>query len=224
MRSKLIVMLTHHDRTVKNSLELFESCKDLPVDFWGFKELGIPREDMIELLAAMKAAGKTTFLEVVSRTEEECMREAKLAVEMGFDYLTGTLFFPAVWEYLKEQPIQYFPFVGKHIGSPGILDGTLEEMVEEANAFTQAGVHGIDLSAFRYTGDPYQLAKDFVAACPAPVIIAGSIADRERMKFVSDIGTWAFTIGSALFDGVFVKGGSFRDNLAELIEITKSID
>lgn len=222
MRSKLIVMMTHHDRTVKNSLELFESSKDLPVDFWGFKELGIPRQAMIELLAAMKAAGKTTFLEVVSRTEEECLREAKLAVEMGFDYLTGTIFFPSVWEYLKDKPIRYFPFVGKHIGSPGVLDGTLEEMVEEANAFSKAGVYGIDLSAFRYTGDPYMLAKDFVAASPVPVIIAGSIADRERIEFVNEIGVWAFTVGSALFDGVFVKDGGFRENLIELINIAET--
>ena len=40
MESKIIIMLTHNDQTVKNALEVFDSCKDLPVDFWGFKDVG----------------------------------------------------------------------------------------------------------------------------------------------------------------------------------------
>ena len=66
MESKLIVMLTHNDKTVPNALEVFESCKDLSVDFWGFKDVGVPKEEMVKIINAMKTAGKTTFLEVVS--------------------------------------------------------------------------------------------------------------------------------------------------------------
>ena len=33
MNSQIIIMLTHNDRTVPNALEVFESCKDLPVKF-----------------------------------------------------------------------------------------------------------------------------------------------------------------------------------------------
>jgi hypothetical protein len=28
-------MLTHNDVTVDNALDVFDSCKDLPVKFWG---------------------------------------------------------------------------------------------------------------------------------------------------------------------------------------------
>lgn len=91
MNAQIIVMLTHNDRTVKNALEIFEESKSLPVQLWGFKDVGLEREQMLELIGAMKAAGKTTFLEVVSYSEEACMRGARLAVEMGFDYLMGTV-------------------------------------------------------------------------------------------------------------------------------------
>ena len=91
MESKIIIMLTHNDQTVKNALEVFDSCKDLPVDFWGFKDVGLEHDKMAELIKAMKAAGKTTFLEVVTYSEEECMRGAKLAVECGFDCLLKRL-------------------------------------------------------------------------------------------------------------------------------------
>ena len=55
-------MLTHHDVTVKNAAEIFEACKDLPVKYWGFKNVGLPKDEMKALAGAMKAAGKTTFL------------------------------------------------------------------------------------------------------------------------------------------------------------------
>lgn len=71
MKPEIVIMLTHNDLTVKNAMEVFESCKDLPVKNWGFKDVGIPVEEMVELNKAMKAAGKTTFLEVVTYTEEE---------------------------------------------------------------------------------------------------------------------------------------------------------
>ena len=87
MNPKLIVMLTHHDRTVKNAVEIFESCKDTKAEYWGFKEVGIPLDEMKRLCAMMKEAGKTTFLEVVAYTEKECLEGAKMAGECGFDYL-----------------------------------------------------------------------------------------------------------------------------------------
>ena len=68
MKSKIIIMLTHNDRTVENALDIFESCKDLPVECWGFKDVGLPIPKMKALVSAMKAAGKVTFLEVVTYT------------------------------------------------------------------------------------------------------------------------------------------------------------
>ena len=38
MAPKLILMFTQNDVTVPNAIEAFEEIKDLPVDFFGFKE------------------------------------------------------------------------------------------------------------------------------------------------------------------------------------------
>lgn len=220
MEPRIIVMLTCNDRTVERSLEVFESCKDLPVEYWGFKDVGIPASAMRELHDAMKAAGKKTFLEVVTYTPESCLAGAKLAVDFGFDHLMGTILFPEVWEYLKDKPIRYLPFVGEVSGSPSVLDGSLAGMLSQAEAFEKAGIPGVDLLAYRWTGDdPEKLAKEFVAATPLQVVVAGSIASPERIAAIQYIRPWAFTMGSALFTMSFVPDGSFRENLEKVIEI-----
>ena len=101
-RPELIVMLTHNDVTVKNAKEVFEECKNSKANFWGFKEVGIPLDEMKELYSYMKQCGKTTFLEVVAYTEEECMEGAKMGVACGVDYLLGTLYFDSINDYCKE--------------------------------------------------------------------------------------------------------------------------
>ena len=75
---ELVVMLTHNDRTVPDAIEVFEAAKDSKAKFWGFKEIGLPEEKMKILVDKMKAAGKTTFLEVVDYTEEGCVEGAKI--------------------------------------------------------------------------------------------------------------------------------------------------
>lgn len=223
MNSEIIIMLTHNDQTVENGIEVFKSCRDLPVKYWGFKDVGLPVEQMEKLVNEMKAAGKTTFLEVVTYTEEECMRGARLAVELGFDYLMGTLYYEKVWEYLKTQPIRYYPFVGGVSGSPSVLEGTARGMIEEGNGFAELGIQGIDLLAYRYTGDPEKLAAQFVKECRLPAVMAGSVDSRERMEAVNRIDPFAFTMGSALFNHKFSKDGDFRANLEKVIEIMDSI-
>lgn len=223
MKTKLIVMLTHHDKTVPDALSVFTAAKDLPVDCWGFKDVGLPRPQMAELLSALKAAGKTTFLEVVSYSEEECMRGARLAAEMGFDYLMGTLFYPSVWAYLKDKPVKYMPFVGHVSGSPSVLEGSVEEIVAEGRQLAAQGVYGFDILAYRHKDDPEGLARTFVGEMPVPVVVAGSINDRDRMQFVEDIGAWGYTMGSALFEGKFVPNGTFRDNLAAVCSMMETI-
>lgn len=223
MKSNLIVMLTHHDKTVQNALEVFESCKDLPVQFWGFKDVGLQRPRMRELIKAFKHAGKTTFLEVVSYTQEECLAGAEFAVDFGFDYLMGTLFFPKVWDFLKGKQIKYSPFVGEVSGSPSILVGTPDSMVEESSFLASQGVHGVDLLAFRCKDNPEKLALEFTNQSKVPVILAGSIDSFERIVFVNKVNPWGFTMGSALFTKNFDPKGSFRENLEAVIMKMESI-
>ena len=77
MKPEIIIMLTNNDITVKNAEEVFESCKDLPAKKWGFKDVGLPKDEMIKLAAKMKEAGKETYIEVVTYTEEGCLEGAK---------------------------------------------------------------------------------------------------------------------------------------------------
>ena len=222
MESKIIIMLTHNDQTVKNALEVFDSCKDLPVDFWGFKDVGLEHDKMAELIKAMKAAGKTTFLEVVTYSEEECMAGAKPAVEMGFDYLMGTIFFDSVYAYLQEHQVKYLPFCGTVTGSPSVLTGSFEEIIANAQSMIDKGVYGIDLLAFRHAQGA-ELAEAYCKAISAPVVIAGSINSCERIDFINRINPWAFTMGSALFTENFAPGAGVRKNLEEVVAYMDSI-
>ncbi len=211
-------MLTHHDQTVAEALALFTALQDAPVQHWGFKDVGLPPEAMGRLVAAMKAAGKTTFLEVVSLSEEEGLRGAQLAVEQGFDVLMGTVYFPSIGAYLKDKPIRYYPFPGHIHSHPSILEGTIDEIVAHARQLEAAGAHGLDLLTYRYTGEAGRLLREVVAATRVPVVSAGSIASFERIAEVRAAGAWGFTIGSAFFERQFVPAGSFADNVMAVVD------
>lgn len=66
-----------------------------------------------------------------------------------------------------------------------------------------AAVWGIGLLAppDHRTVDPVDLTR-LVTASKGPVVVAGSIDRTERIQAVARAGAWAFTIGSAIFDGV----------------------
>ena len=194
MLEKIIIMLTHNDKTVPDAIEIFDENKDLPIQYWGFKDVGMEPAKMKILCDKMHEAGKTAFLEVVSYSEEECMRGAKLAVDCGFDYLLGTLYYDSVAAYIKEHGLKYCPFAGKVSQSPSILEGTVEEMLAQEAKFAKR-----------------------------PVCLAGSIGSEERMKLVKEMNPWTFTMGSALFTKNFVKDGSFRDNLKYVVDFLKTL-
>jgi hypothetical protein len=217
MAPKLITMLTYNDETVKNAMEVFNQCADLPCEFWGFKDIGLPVDQMKKLVNRMKEAGKTTFLEIVSLTEHECLAGAKVAVDCKFDYLMGTVFYNAVFEFLKDKPIKFLPFCGKVSGHPSIVEGTIEEAIEDGKKMEKIGVDGFDLLAYRYVGEPEQLAKEFIDAINLPVVVAGSINSFSRLDKVKELTPWAFTIGSAFFESKFVPDGSFGKQIETVL-------
>jgi len=218
MKPVFILMLTYNDQTVPNAIELFRECKDTPVMHWGFKDVGLPVPEMKQLVQEMKKAGKTTYLEVVSLSEQEGLAGAKLAVEAGFDILMGTVFFESILEFLKDKPIKYFPFPGHVHSHPSILDGEINEIVEHARFLQGRGVPGMDLLSYRYVGDAPTLLRAVVAATSVPIVSAGSIESEKRLVEVWEAGAWGFTIGSALFDKKFVPDGSFKDNILAVCE------
>jgi len=179
-------MLTHNDRTVKDALAYFNEAKDVKGALnWGFKDVGLPYEQMKDLVAEMKAAGKTTFMEVVTYTEDECKKAADLSVACGFDYLTGTIYYPSVMKILKDGGCKYLPFCGKVSGSPSVLSGSGDEIIAEAKELLTDGVDGFDLLAYRHDSEePVSLSKRFISAVDAPVIIAGSINSFARLDII----------------------------------------
>ena len=213
MKPELIVMLTYNDKTVENALDLFNEMKDTPVTHWGFKDVGLPPNEMQKVVQRMNACGKTTYLEVVSLTEEEGLTGAKLAVECGFDILMGTVFFDSINDYLKDKPVKYYPFPGHVHSHPSILDGTVEEIVQHARDMEAKGVDGLDLLTYRYTGDAHALLKEVVKATSVPIVSAGSIDSFNRITEVRDTGAWGFTIGTAFFEKKFIPNGSFNENM-----------
>ena len=212
-KPELIVMLTHHDKTVPDALELFERSKEYPITHWGFKDVGLAPREMQPVVQAMKDAGKVTFLEVVSLSEAEGLQGARLAVELGFDILMGTVFYPSIGDYLRDKPVRYYPFPGHVHSHPSILDGAIDKIVAHACELEEYGVHGLDLLTYRYTGDASRLLSEVVQATKIPIVSAGSIATFERIQEVWDTGAWGFTIGSAFFDRQFVPDGSFEENV-----------
>ena len=212
-KPELIIMLTHQDKTVQNALDLFQRTKSYPIKHWGFKDVGLSPQEMQAVVSAMKDAGKVTFLEVVSLSEEEGLRGAGLAVDLGFDILMGTVFYPSIGDYLKNKSVRYYPFPGHVHSHPSILDGTIDDIVAHACQLETYGAHGLDLLTYRFNGDAAHLLKQVVEATKIPIVSAGSIASFERINEVWDAGAWGFTIGSAFFDKKFVPSASFEENV-----------
>lgn len=224
MRPKLILMFTHNDLTVPDALEYFDMVKDLDVDYFGFKEIGLEPEKMKLLNKKIHDTGVESFLEVVEYTEDEILGPAKMAVDFGFDYLMGTVYFPSIWDIIKGK-IKYFPFCGKIYDRPSILDGTIEEIVDDAKRIESEGADGFDLLAYRYK---YQdKVNDLVLALndavDVPVVSAGSINSYDRLEETIKQNVWGFTIGGAFFEKKFVPNGSYRDNVEAVVNRLKQI-
>ena len=215
--SELIVMLTQNDRTVRDASAVFETCRDSRARLWGFKEEGIPLEEMRSLYARMKECGKQTALEVVCYTEAEGLAGAKTAAACGCDLLMGTMFSKEISRLCADHGIRYLPFVGRVTGRPSVLEGSLEQMLDQAREALAQGAWGIDLLGYRYTGDAARLNREFVAGLPGvPVVLAGSVNSFARLDEIRAADPWAFTIGSAFFEGRF--GGSFRDQVDKVVD------
>ena len=218
MAPKLIVMLTYNDRTIENAMEIFEECKDAPVEYWGFKDIGIKLEEMRKLVNEMKKARKITFLEPLRETEEECLDSAKAALECKFDYVVGAIYHGSVSKLLRSTTIKYIPTCGKRSGIPRVLEGSIEEIIADGRRLEKAGVDGLSLSVFRYKGNPEELAERFLKEIEIPIMFSGSINNYNRLGFVKKMNPWAFTIGSAFFNNEFGKDLSIKDQINEVLE------
>lgn len=217
-----IFMLTRGDMTIEDCLEVFETIKDSGLKHVGFKDIGVPIATLKELNARMQAAGMTTYLEVVSETEQDTLRSADAALQVGVDRLMGGTSAEKILDILKGSPIEYFPFPGVPVGHPTKLGGTPELVERQCRHFKELGCAGVDLLAYRATeADPIDLTEAAVRGFPGGYIIcAGSVDSKERIRALSRAGAHAFTIGTAVFNGSYSprKGhilSQIRDVLAD---------
>ena len=105
-----------------------------------------------------------------------------------------------------------------------VLEGSYDEICAQAKALKEKGIKGFDILAYRHVEDGEALAKQFCAELnPAEtkICIAGSISSYERIDKMYEVGTWGFTMGSALFDKKFADG-SFKANLKAVVDYMAS--
>jgi NAD(P)H-dependent flavin oxidoreductase YrpB (nitropropane dioxygenase family) len=213
-------MLTHHDVTVPNAIEVFEEVKDTGLKFIGCKDIGLPIEKLQELFSCMRKANMTTFFEIVSCDEKKHVAGVEKAIKVGADYLIGGMpkFARKTVELIqkKKTDLKFFPYIGKVVGHPCILEGSVDEIVNNGVEFEKLGVDGINLLLYRYTGNINLLLEKIVENLKINLIVAGSIDNYEKIDQLKRKNVWAFTIGGAIFDRKF-PGKSLKDQIINIL-------
>src|SRR5436309_5803315 len=108
-----IFMLTRADRTVEDAHARLPEALAAGVRHIGFKDVGLPREALLNLARAIRAAGAVTYLEVVSEGAQSEAASARMAVELGVDVLMGGVRPEVVTPIIAGSPIRYYPFPGQ---------------------------------------------------------------------------------------------------------------
>ncbi len=200
-----IFMLTHADSTIDNALDYVDQLSDTGLRYIGFKDVGATPARQREIAQAARAAGLETMLEVVSTTREAEIESVHAALAAGVDWILGGTQPDAVLPVLAGSKVRYCPFPGRVVGHPSVLEGSIAEIAASAATLTaMEGVHGLDLLAYRHKSVNIEdLTRAVVAAAAGPVIAAGSVVRDEQINMLSSAGAWGFTIGSAIFDGLF---------------------
>ena len=216
---EFIFMLTHSDRTVQNARAVYDEVRECGLRYVGFKDIGLPIDELKALSAAIRADGREVMLEVVSEAAEDELRSVRAALEIGVDWLLGGTHPDSALEILAGSDVRYCPFPGRVIGHPSLLRGSIEEIAADADRLTSTpGVHGLDLLAYRYDGDVEALTSAVKERAHGPVIAAGSVDSLERIAALSRIGVWGFTIGGAIFDGRFAGARSIPAQIEAVLE------
>lgn len=215
-----ILMLTKNDLTIQNAPEVFEEIKNTGVKHIGFKDIGLPIDKLKVLVQNMKSKGMKTYLEVVSESEEANLRSVKSALELGVDNLIGGTYVEETMKLFKGARPKYYPYVGKIVGHPCLLRGTIEEIVADGKKKQALGIDGINLLAYRYDGDVEKLISSLLKAVKIPIIVAGSIDSFDRVRRMIQLNVAGFTIGGAILDKKFVPNGSLAEQVTSVLKET----
>jgi hypothetical protein len=206
---EFVFMLTRDDMTVANALALVEIVRPLGLRHIGFKDVGADASMLQSLTAAIRAAGASPWMELVSTTREAELRGVALGRDLGVDRLLGGVHVDEAPRILEGSAIRYMPFAGAPSGHPTRLGGAAPQVEAQCRGFAAKGCAGVDILAYRATeAEPL----DLVAACrrgfsaTGVVVVAGSVNSPERVAAVRAAGADAFTIGTAAIDASYAPG------------------
>jgi hypothetical protein len=212
--SEFLFMLTKNDATVADCLEVYDQVRDTGLTWVGFKDVGVPIGTLRELVRRMRADGRNVVLEIVSTDARAELESVRAGIDLEVDLLMGGTQPDAAIPLLGTSGIRYFPFPGRIVGHPSILEGTIESISQSARELThRSGVDGLDLLAYRWQGDVPGLIGAVARESAGPIVVAGSIVSADQIRILTQRKAWGFTIGGAVFDRVLVPGGSLRDQV-----------
>ena len=216
-------MLTRSDQTVPDCLEVLDEILPLGLTHIGFKDVGVPPDVLAELARRIKAAGATSYMEVVSTSREACLQSARVARDIAIDRLLGGTQVEEVLAILAGSRTAYLPFPGRPFDHPTKLGGSAEQVEADCRRFAELGCAGVDLLAYRATeADPLALVRAARRGMPGILLVAGSVQTAAQIRALADAGADAFTIGSAAFDGSFApRLGSLRSQLRAVLDACK---
>jgi hypothetical protein len=214
-----VFMLTRADQTVGDCLRVIDEIRPVGLRHVGFKDVGVSPAVLRDLVAAIRAQGATSYMEVVSTTAEACLQSARVARDLGVDRLLGGTQVDDVLAILAGSRTTYHPFPGKPSGHPTKLGGSAADVEADCRRFAAKGCAGIDLLAYRATeADPIELVRAARRGTPGYLLVAGSVGNAAQIRALRDAGADAFTIGSAAFDGSFAPTlGSLRSQLEAVL-------
>jgi len=215
---EFIFMLTRNDETLADAREVYASVAAAGVRHFGCKDVGLPRKELEALLSDIENNGHTSYLEVVSESDEATLASARAAAEIQPDYLIGGTLIEPVQEIIAGTGIKFFPYVGRVVGHPCLLRGSIQEIADDARRAEALGLDGVNLLAYRYDGDVEALVDAVVSTTSLPVIAAGSVDSVERIRALARNGVWAFTIGTAALDGVLLPEEPLQAQLELALE------
>ena len=215
---EFIFMLTRNDETLADAREVYASVAAAGVRHFGCKDVGLPRGELETLLSDIESNGHTSYLEVVSESDEATLASARAAAEIRPNYLIGGTLIEPVQEIIAGTGIKFFPYVGRVVGHPCLLRGSIQEIADDARRVEALGLDGVNLLAYRYDGDVGALVDAVVSNTSLPVIAAGSVDSVERIRALANHGVWAFTIGTAALDGVLLPEEPLQAQLELALE------
>lgn len=217
-----IFMLTRDDQTVTDARAVVAELGGTGVAHVGFKDVGAEPSELRALHADIKALGATSYLEVVSTSDEDALASARFAVEIGVDRLMGGTLVAQTLDILKGTAIEYLPFPGRPVGHPTVLDGSADDIASDVREYAALGCAGVDLLAYRTSGDdPLGLVRATRQALGGYLVVAGNVTSAQQVHDLAAAGVDGFTIGSAVFAGAIDRRSALlRSQLAEVASWT----